>query len=109
MDSGTISQLVFLVFGAAVFIYGFTVYRDLSQLRNANDRARAKLNSLICEKNDDPDSAELKERISAANQAFDQDVREYNARIGGFPESIVAAITGLKRREGFRAESVQDN
>lgn len=103
MDSGVISQLVFLVFGAAVFIYGFIVYRDLSRLRDANDRARAKLDSSIREKKDEPDSAETERRFSAAIQAFNQDVREYNTRIGGFPESIVAAIMGLKRREGFLA------
>src|SRR5215472_152825 len=105
MDSGAISQLVFFVFGAAVFIYGFIVYRDLSRLRDANDRARAKLDSLIRAKNEGSNSAVVQGRISAAIQSFDQDVSEFNTRIGGFPESIVAAIMGLKRREKFRGPS----
>ncbi len=103
MDAGTISQLVYLVFGAAVVIYGFVVYRALSGLRAANDRARAKLDALLREEKDNPSSAELCERISASIQTFNQNVREYNTRIGGFPESIVAAVMGLKRRELFRA------
>ena len=103
MDAGTISQLVYLVFGVAVVIYGFVVYRALSGLRVANDRARAKLDGLLCEEKEDPGSAELRERISASIQTFNQNVTEYNTRIGGFPESIVAAVMGLKRRELFRA------
>ncbi len=103
MDSGTISQLVYLIFGAVVGIYGFVVYRGLAGLRVANDRARANLDALLREQNVNPGSAELRGRVSVAVQTLNQNVREYNARIGGFPESIVAAIMGLKRGELFRS------
>ncbi len=103
MDSGAISQLVFLVFGIAVFIYGIVVYRGLAALRAANDRTRAKLDALVREQTENPRSAELGERIATATRSFNQEVVAYNARIGGFPESIVAAIAGIKRREALRA------
>ena len=98
MDSGTISQLVFFVFAAAVLIYGYVLYRDLVRLRDANDRARARLDAALRERRNNESSAELKDRI-AVSAAFNEDVRRYNASIGGFPESIVASIMGLRRRD----------
>lgn len=117
MDSATISQLVFLVFGATVFVYGWVLHHELARLRVANDHARAKLDALVRELRDEngklvDDTASsqlqsritgLQERILAEAESFNGTVREYNARIGQFPEAIVAAITGLQRRELFRA------
>ncbi len=118
MDSSTISQLVFVVFGAAVFLYGFILYKNLSQLRAANDRSKATLNGLLRKLRDEEaklaglgaDSsenrkpiAELQERLSADIQSFNESVRQYNSRIGQFPEAIVAAIMGLHRYDMFLA------
>jgi hypothetical protein len=105
MDSGTISALVFLVFGAVVFIYGWIVYRDLARLRDANDHARAKLDVLVrgVDQNEkSTENAELQRRISIEAECFNEAVREFNARIGQFPEAIVAAVMGLRRLEIFR-------
>jgi len=98
MDSGTISQLVFLVFAAAVLIYGYILYRDLVRLRDENDRARAILDAVLRERNNSDKSTDIQQRITVS-AAFNEDVRRYNARIGGFPESIVASIMGLRRRD----------
>jgi hypothetical protein len=97
MDSGTISQLVFFVFGAAVLLYGFILYRDLARLRDATDRAQAKLNTLL-----QTLSTEPPQRISTEVESFNQAVRQYNARIGQFPEAIVAAVMGMQRRPLFK-------
>ena len=101
MDSGAISQLVFFVFAAIVLIYGYTLYRDLARLRDANDRARARLDAALRERNNNENSANLQDRI-AIFAAFNEDVRRYNACIGGFPQSIVAAIMGLRRRDLYQ-------
>jgi low affinity Fe/Cu permease len=111
MDSGTISQLVFFIFGAVVCFYGFILYRSLSQLRDGNERVKARLDSLARELREEEASlsgnsdesrqkiAELQERIRTEMQVFNNSVRLYNARIGQFPEAIVAAIMGLKRQD----------
>jgi hypothetical protein len=49
VDSSTISGLVFLVFGAAVFIYGASLYFSLVRLRQANDHAWFSLNTQLKE------------------------------------------------------------
>jgi LemA family len=95
MDSGTISELVFFVFAAAILIYGFVLSRKLARLREANDRSRAKLEALI------RGSADQKQ-VATAIESFNQSVREYNARIGQFPEAIIAAIMGMQRRSFFK-------
>lgn len=120
MDSGTISQLVFFVFGAAVLLYGFVLYKKLAQLRDANDRARTRLNALVRELRDEnaklavPGAnsdesrrrlAELEERTSRDIASFDESARQYNSRIGQFPEAIVAATMGLHRRDLFLASA----
>ncbi len=94
MDSGTISQLVFFVFAAAILIYGFTLFRSLARVRDANDRLRAKLDVLLRDSTDPM-------RVAAEIESFNHDVRQYNARIGQFPEAIVAAIMGLQRHDFF--------
>ena len=95
MASGTISELVFFVFAAAILIYGFVLSRKLARLREANDRSRAKLEALI------RGSADQKQ-VATAIESFNQSVREYNARIGQFPEAIIAAIMGMQRRSFFK-------
>ncbi len=95
MDSGTISQLVFFVFAAAILIYGFTLFRSLARLRDANDSLRARLDVFV---RDSTDST----RVAAEIESFNNDVRQYNARIGQFPEAIVAALMGLRRRPFFK-------
>lgn len=47
MDSGTISQLVFVIFGAGVFLYGLILHKELSRFGNANDRSRLKLDATL--------------------------------------------------------------
>jgi LemA family len=95
MDSGTISQLVFFVFAAAVLIYGFVLSRKLARLREANDGSRAKLEALIRGSDD-------QNQVATAIESFNESVREYNARIGQFPEAVVAAIMGMQRRSFFK-------
>ena len=124
MDSGTISQLVFLIFGAAVLLYGFTLYRSLARLRDTTDRAQARLNTLLRDLRDEKakvpetvtDSTEMQTRITELPQhispeveSFNQAVRQYNARIGQFPDAIVAAIMGMQRRPLFRMSETAAN
>jgi uncharacterized protein YlxW (UPF0749 family) len=118
MDSGMISQLVFLAFAAAILIYGFILHRDLASVRESNDRARARLDQLLrdlrdqdeaaqtVEPNEVPDGrqrvSDLRQRISKEAESLNENTRQYNARIGQFPEAIVAAMTGLQRRGMFK-------
>lgn len=114
MDSSTLSQLVFFVFGAAVCLYGFFLYWTLSRLRDENEHAKARLNGLVRELREEEANlagfagnseesrariAELQGRITTEMQAINRSVRQYNARIGQFPEAIVAAVVGLKRQD----------
>jgi hypothetical protein len=103
MDSGTISQLVFFVFGAAVLLYGFILHRDLARLRDSTDRAQAKLNASV-----QTGITEAPLRISTEVESFNQAARQYNARIGQFPEAIVAAIMGMQRRPLFRMSETEE-
>lgn len=124
MDSGTISQLVFVIFGAAVLLYGFILYRSLARLRDTTDHAQARLNALLRDLRDEeakvPETvtdstemqtriAELPQNISTEVESFNQAVRQYNARIGQFPDAIVAAIMGMQRRPLFRMSETAEN
>jgi LemA family protein len=118
MDSGMVSEVVFLVFAAGILIYGFILYRDLAGVRESNDRARAKLDELLRDFRDQDDAAQtvkpnripdggqrvsdLRQRISKEAESLNENTRQYNARIGQFPEAIVAAIMGLQRRGLFK-------
>lgn len=53
MDSGTITGLVFLFFGAGVLIYGVILYNGLVRLRNENDRAWANIDVLLKQRHDE--------------------------------------------------------
>ncbi len=50
MDSSTISGLVFVLFGAAVFVYGIVLYKGLVSLRNKNDRSWHTIDDLLKER-----------------------------------------------------------
>jgi|GEM_PF-6252284 hypothetical protein len=95
MGSGTISELVFVVFAVAILIYGFVLSRNLARLREANDRSRAKLDALM------QGSADQKQ-LAAEIESFNNHVQQYNSRIGQFPDAIVAAIMGMQRRSFFK-------
>ncbi|MFZ0734565.1 MAG: LemA family protein [Candidatus Sulfotelmatobacter sp.] len=51
--------------------------------------------------------AGLQTQIAEHRTLFNEDVRQYNARIGQVPEAFVASIMGMTRRERFEASRKQ--